>query len=361
MTTAPTQPSSRAAWRGRALAGNLVAALIGLVLALLLVEGAARLVSGTLDLSPYMQYDELLGWTSLPDTVKQHKNAADGFDVTYRINANGFRGTAYGKAKPPGVTRIVVLGDSNGFGWGVDEGQHFAAILDDKLPGAEVINQSLSGYGPDQSYLRFVREGSLWHPDIVILQITPNDFEEIQHPFFNQKPKPQFVFDDSGNLKLVNVPPRSVGDRAESFFADSLPLPFREWLGWHSYAYVFLNERYYGIRRSMHRDTPGATPPQSALTDASIRLFNATVLELRRRLDEMGATGVIVHASKEIADRESAFYGALPVVDAYPAFAAEKAAGRAPWYQDGFHYTALGHSIIAAELERYLVANRRQP
>lgn len=354
------QAPGHAKGRGRALAGNLVAAVIGLTIALAAVEGVARLVSGTLDISPYMQYDELLGWTSLPNTIKQHKNAADGFDVTYRINANGFRGTPYDRPKPQGATRIVVLGDSNGFGWGVDEGRQFAAILDDKVPGAEVINQALSGYGPDQSYLRFVKEGVHWNPDLVILQITPNDFEEIQFPFFNQKAKPQFVFDDRGNLKLVNVPAKAIGARAQAFHDDSIPLPFREWLGWHSYAYVFLNERYYAMRRSMRSNAPGAAPVRPGFSDESIRLFNATVLELRHRLDEIGAKGVIVHASKEIADRQSEFNGELPLVNAYPAFAAAKTAGRQPWYQDGFHYTAIGHEIIATELQRYLDARTGQ-
>lgn len=84
----------------------------------------------------------------------------------------------------------MLLGDSNGFGWGIEEGKYFAAIIDHELDNVEVVNLSLSGYGTDQEYLRFVEEGMAYRPNLVIVQVTPNDFEEIQHPFLMERSNP---------------------------------------------------------------------------------------------------------------------------------------------------------------------------
>jgi lysophospholipase L1-like esterase len=337
----------------RVIVSNIVALCFGIAVSFALLEAATRLLSNTLGISPYMNYDPVVGWTALPSATKFHESAADGFSATYRINADGFRGEQYDRVKPHDTKRIMVLGDSNGFGWGIDEGQQFGALLDKELDRVQVLNLALSGYGPDQSYLRFVRDGIPWQPDVVVLQLTLNDFEEIQYPFFNQKAKPQFVLDDAGNLQLLNVPVRSFGPKAEAFHKDSIPLPYREWLGWHSFAYIFLNERYYATRRQFGWNAP-APPPLPIFSPDSIRLFNAIVLELRRRLDEIGARGVIVHAAKEIHDVQAQFNGALPVVDAYSAFELAKKAGQPPLYSDGYHYTTTGNRIIATHLEAFL-------
>ncbi|MGH9349123.1 MAG: SGNH/GDSL hydrolase family protein, partial [Vicinamibacterales bacterium] len=181
----------------RGLTRALLALVATVCLATAGVETGVRLMASALDLSSYMKYDPLLGWTAIPGARRAHKDRRLGFDVRYDINEYGFRGPAYPRAKPAGVRRIVILGDSNGFGWGMSEDEHFASLLDQELPSVQVINLSLSGYGTDQEYLRFVRDGVQFDPDVVVLQVTPNDFDEIQHGFFNGKPKPQFLLTPS--------------------------------------------------------------------------------------------------------------------------------------------------------------------
>lgn len=97
---------------------KILTSIIAVILSVIGLEIGVRLLSGILGVSPYVMYDEVLGWTARPSATKIHKNAYNGFEVTYKINTNGFRGPLYGKERPDGVYRIMILGDSNGFGWG---------------------------------------------------------------------------------------------------------------------------------------------------------------------------------------------------------------------------------------------------
>lgn len=296
---------------------NLLALVMGLMIALVGVEAGARILADLLGVSSYMQYDEHVGWKAKPGAVKRHKNESLGFDVTYHINDRGIRGVVHDQVKPPGVYRVVLLGDSNGFGWGVAEGKYFAALLEQELERVEVVNLSLSGYGTDQEYLRFVEEGMAYRPDLVIVQVTPNDFEEIQHPFFNGKAKPQFILSERDELRLVNVPVKPIGPKAEDFYDNSLPLPFREWLGWHSYAYNYFNEKYYALKRKTTK-SKSAELSREVFSATSIRLFKKILEQLKIKLDDIGAKGLIVHASKDVSERGYWAGCPLPVLDLYP-------------------------------------------
>ncbi len=335
--------------RATAIAKNLLAMLVGLTLTLGLLEGAVRVMASTLGVSPYMQYDETLGWTALPNTTKRHRNGSPAFDVSYELNAYGHRGPTYARTKPAGTRRIVLLGDSVGFGWGVDEGQHLAALLDTGLDTptgkTEVINLSLSGYGTDQQLLRLRSEGLAFQPDLVILQLTPNDFDEIQYAFYNQKPKPHFVLGTNGSLELRNSPVRSEGPQALDFAANSIPLPFREWLGWHSYAYNLLNEQYYRVSRSYRR---GGVRPYDRFRPESVALFNRLVQEIKVTLDERHIPLLVVHAAKEISDRQPLRNPGIPLLDLSGTFAAwEQTHDEPAMFSDGFHWAPRGHHIVA--------------
>jgi lysophospholipase L1-like esterase len=258
----------------------------------------------------------------------------------------------------------LLLGDSNGFGWGLPEEATLASILDKELDSVEVVNQSLSGYGTDQSYLRLKLEGLHFQPDIVIVQVTPNDFEEIQSAFFNQKPKPRFVFQADGDIALTNVPVKATGPEAERFYERSLPVPFKEWLGWNSFSYNFLNEKYHRIRRARNNEPDGGS---AAFSEDSVALFTAIIGNLSDELDEIGAKGIIVHTSRDLSENYSLDGIGLPVLDLHPTFANRAPGDDALFFPDGYHYTARGNRLMAdavmAELSRlgYFVGKNSSP
>ena len=122
-------------------------------------------------------------------------------------------------------------------------------------------------------------------PDIVILRVTPNDFLEIQSSFSNQNSKPQFVFDGEGSNKLANVPVRSVGPEAEKGFGNSIPVSFKEWLGWNSYAENVLDQKYFGWGQKMEGKACGESD-KSVFSTSSIQLFAAIVSRLQEEIDK---------------------------------------------------------------------------
>lgn len=135
-------------------------------------------------------YSETLGWTPRPGA----RLALDGKRLT--INSHGYRGATAADAKDPGITRIVMLGDSITFGPDVGDDETFARRLDDTHLRWEVLNLAVMGYGTDQALLRLERDGLPLMPDVVVLNIClGNDFIDNMLTVFlydGTHPKPYF-------------------------------------------------------------------------------------------------------------------------------------------------------------------------
>jgi lysophospholipase L1-like esterase len=101
------------------------------------------------------------------------------------FNPQGFRGLPVTPDKPAGARRIIALGDSNTFGWDVDEGANWPAQLHALLaashPGTEVINAGVWGYSSFQGERRF-RELISLDPDIVLVSFGGNDAHQVTVP-----------------------------------------------------------------------------------------------------------------------------------------------------------------------------------
>jgi lysophospholipase L1-like esterase len=103
-----------------------------------------------------------------------------GYDVF--INSQGLRDKEYTFEKPKNTTRILMLGDSLAFGWGVAQDQTSSKILETLLNQNgnhfyEVINSGVGNYNSDMEIGYFLKKGYLWNPDIVILNYFINDAE----------------------------------------------------------------------------------------------------------------------------------------------------------------------------------------
>jgi lysophospholipase L1-like esterase len=98
------------------------------------------------------------------------------------FNPQGFRGAPVDVVKPDGRLRVVALGDSNTFGWDVDEGANWPSQLEEllraKLPDVEVINAGVWGYSSFQGVRRF-RELIALAPDVVLVSFGANDAHQV--------------------------------------------------------------------------------------------------------------------------------------------------------------------------------------
>jgi len=124
--------------------------------------------------------DETLGWKLRPN--------AQGFDVDggalVKINGKGLRGPELDYVKPPGVIRILYLGDSVTFGYRLaDVEQTFPYLCESELErrlGSEIqtINSGVGGYSPWQEYAYLASEGIKYGPDLIVVAFVLNDVTE---------------------------------------------------------------------------------------------------------------------------------------------------------------------------------------
>ena len=72
---------------------------------------------------------------------------------------------------------IAVIGDSMAMGWGVNDNQTFAALLE-KEAKIKVYNLAVSSYATERSLIRLKKSNLLDKIDTVIIQYCPNDYGE---------------------------------------------------------------------------------------------------------------------------------------------------------------------------------------
>jgi lysophospholipase L1-like esterase len=97
------------------------------------------------------------------------------------INRHGYRGRAYPKDKPDGVIRILGLGDSNMFGYGMADNQTFLHLLERSLNARsagkryQVLNFAVPGYNTMQEAEQLESVGIQYRPDMILILFVPND------------------------------------------------------------------------------------------------------------------------------------------------------------------------------------------
>ncbi len=100
-------------------------------------------------------------------------------DKPVTINALGLRGPAVPEARTPGKRRLLFLGDSITFGYGVNDPEVVStrtqALLAERGVSTEVINTAVPAYNTEQEVRYFERDGVRWHPDWVIVGFCWND------------------------------------------------------------------------------------------------------------------------------------------------------------------------------------------
>ena len=84
--------------------------------------------------------------------------------MTISINRWGMRDKDYERIPPPGTFRMALLGPSSVMGWGVNDGETFEAVLEDRLNrdppdgqrrSYEILNFGVPGYDPPQQLVMF--------------------------------------------------------------------------------------------------------------------------------------------------------------------------------------------------------------
>jgi lysophospholipase L1-like esterase len=107
-----------------------------------------------------------------------------------RTNSDGLRGPERAVPKGAGVLRVVGLGDSVQWGWGVNQDETYLSLLETLLSSelqrpVETINLAVPGYNTVQEAATLRAQGWRYEPDVIVLNYTTNDWTA---PFFVRQP-----------------------------------------------------------------------------------------------------------------------------------------------------------------------------
>jgi len=174
----------------------------------------------------------------------------DADPVEFRTNSLGLRGDEIADPKPPGVFRIVCLGDEVILGPEVSESDLLTRVLEDELQQRsrvriEVINAGVPSYCPLLSYLQFRHRLEGLDPDLVVAHFDPSD-----------------VFDDRRFRRLTDLGPaeRPLVCTHPDLLTDPITKPLSE-----SFLTLRLGERFLAkwLRRDAGSDSSRADNPRS--------------------------------------------------------------------------------------------------
>lgn len=152
-------------------------------------------------LSP-LEHDPILG-IRMPKNFKSRYPLWD--SKSLHTNSLGARGRISVRHERTDKLRIVVIGDSFAFGFGVTGDENtYAAQLGRLLPNTEVVNLAVPSYGTDQMLLSYIEEGARYEPDLLIVGVVGEDTTRNILSFFTYA-KPMYVLEGE-RLVLTHTP-----------------------------------------------------------------------------------------------------------------------------------------------------------
>ena len=165
-------------------------------------EILVRVFSPAPSLYPRYKFSSTYGFQVYEDTKMVHTLPSK-YTFLYSVNKYGYRGKAIDPAQYDQKT-VLVLGDSNSFGIGVNDGEEYPAKLAEALKEDYiVVNLANPGWGLTQEIRRYYDFGILYHPIVVILQFDSNDIDDNFDNMVTTVKDGRFIFHNSGNK--VNV------------------------------------------------------------------------------------------------------------------------------------------------------------
>ncbi|MCA1959937.1 MAG: hypothetical protein LDL33_03995 [Desulfomonile sp.] len=289
----------------------------------------------------FWRHDPHLGWHHKPDTEGIFE--AFGIRTRVRINSRALRDSEYAYTKPVGKKRIIALGDSFVWGYGVDIEDTFPKIIERNLSDFEVINAGVSGYSTDQELIWLQQEGVKYDYDLLVLVLVDNDIpmNALDLVYFKYY-KPMFSIDDHGSVALS----KSTAPQSD------LGPAVRQWLFSRFAAPRFLLERFGTIARRSYFSGSSSSRTDD---DYTVRLTVGLVDEIGKIVKHKGKQMVVVtrcNNSTRCAEVEEDLR-----VRGFDVLAMDRAPGWSPetmTIKDHYHWNAVGHQFVADCLIRFL-------
>jgi hypothetical protein len=333
---------------------RFAAVLISFVIVALLGEVTLRLFARRLgravdEKSRFCRFDHDLGWAPLENVTYEEK------DNRYRVHQNQFGLRAPDDIqlkKTSGRKRILVLGDS--YVWGVGASQE-ELFTTPEVYGTndEVINCGISGYGTDQEYLFYLREGQKFDVDQVVLAFTLyNDVENNLNSKQYSYLKPYFTL-NGGQLVLHNDHVRY--SAVDAFFRN---------LNRESRVWNLAHQGFQGLIDTVLRKQKKHSETDVVVSDADRRGIELTLAILNKLKEAVEArhaefSVVFIPYKPRVENHLPGNHPFAPLLAAgltqmgvsyrepYPEFLKSAIAGVDPFNVGDNHFNAAGHALFA--------------
>ena len=305
----------------------------------------------------FWTYDPVLGWSGLPHS--QGRFEYIDFSTSVSINSAGLRDSEYPIQRVPGKRRMLLLADSFGWGFGVEQNEIWAERIEANNQGWEIINASVSGYGTDQEFLYYQERGRLYEPDVVLLLFWGwNDFQNSSGPVQYWHNKPFFELSGDGlELKGVPVPPASWTQKAanyisgNTYFLRTLSSWIREGLSTSGAAASRPKNEDAELESGEVRSEEPI--PAGELTDDEERVVRL-ILELNQAVRDDGARLIVIYTRgrSQIFSEPRLVEAGLALFSLENVFRETK---KKVFFEHDGHWTAEGHRIVAEAAQAHLV------
>ncbi len=258
------------------------------------------------------------------------------------INSQGTRGPEFQTVKPPNTIRVLSLGDSRTFGWGLAEAETYSGRLERLLQEqvgparrVEVINAGVNAWSYPQMLVYFRDTALRYKPDLVILA------EANLWTQFSEKNSPQFVERFMSRVRLKNWLRRS------AIYHFAIEVKLQAFYARYRTKFIPVDPQQDPLFKAEQQADPDAVL-RSAIEDvcrtAQTNGVKPVLLYLPTLDDLTGTNRISVLAVK----REVSAKLGLPLVDLT---AAMKPQGKALYLDaDPVHLNAAGNRLVAQTL-----------
>ncbi len=304
-------------------------------------------------------WDKRLGLRHVPDSRGRLRTPE--FDTGIVINSKGLRDREYAYAKPDSTKRVLCLGDSFTFGYGVEWNETYAKVLEKLLDYGrvngmrwQVVNAGVSGTGTAHQLAYLEVEGLKYDPDIVVVCICgANDFSESSMYGL-------YSLEDGG---LVRHEARLSGPIRLRHIMQYLP-GYRTFFG-KSHLITFIKHRIARYAYARHASKPRDPATIEAGRKRAYELTEALFSALHARCQAVGAELIVIVVPEvdgspppeRVANLISFIRSqGISYVDLEQCFRQEQAAGAEVFYPLDGHWNSNGHRLVAELLYEYLAS-----
>jgi hypothetical protein len=338
----------RAVRRCGALAG--VSALA--VLTVLVVLEVVLRIAAPGENTTHWERDPIVGWRGRRSQVGTIR--AKVTFTEYAHNADGFRDDDRSVEKADVAERILCVGDSFTWGWGVPRDavytRRLERLIEREGPPVEVVNHGVGGHNTVQSLVLLTDRGFALDPDTVVYQATGNDIPTNRYgaPAGSQWEHPYAELREDGEVVIRGTPTH--------------PLTPVDWIKYqlprHSRLAYVVRMRVGRLQARFARrgaeDRPAPEAAGDPGVDEDFRLFAALVRRMERECAARGVRFVLLADFAMGPERSDYWRTACAGIEAH--FIREHLLGReeesgleAYIPRDG-HWTEDGHAWVAEYL-----------